>query len=118
MGTKVPNPCPTHDYKGMSAAARLKCRACRVSETFAHAHTLPGETGAHSRNASIPARYGNSQRPRAVISNGHVRHVSRDARVHHFTCIYHVAHDDHYNYNPTPAKHSQAIMATIKHKSP
>jgi hypothetical protein len=37
MGSKIPDPCPTHGFKGMSALARLQCRARRVSETFADA---------------------------------------------------------------------------------
>jgi hypothetical protein len=59
----------------MSAAARHKCRALRVNETLAHARMCPGETGAHSHDASIPADYGNLQRPRTIISNGHAHHV-------------------------------------------
>jgi hypothetical protein len=51
------------------------------------------------RTASIPVEYGNLQRQREVISNGHVRHVGRDARAHHFTRIYHVAHDGRYNHD-------------------
>jgi hypothetical protein len=39
------------------------------------------------------------QRPRAVISNGHIRHVSQDACASHFTNIYHFAHDDRYNHD-------------------
>jgi hypothetical protein len=45
--------------KRMSAAAHLKCRARRVSETFAQTRACPGETGAHSCDASIPADYMN-----------------------------------------------------------
>jgi hypothetical protein len=66
---------------------------------FAHARACPGETGAHSRDASIPAEYGNLQCPRAVISNSHVRHGGRDARASHFICIDHIAHDDHYDHD-------------------
>jgi hypothetical protein len=76
----------------MRAPARLQCWARHVSKTFAHAHA-PGKTVAHSRDASIPAEYGNLQHLRAVISSGHVCHVDRDARAHYFACIYHVAHN-------------------------
>jgi hypothetical protein len=37
------------------------------------------------------------QRLRAIMSNGHVRHIGRDARAHYFARIYHVTHDDRYN---------------------
>jgi hypothetical protein len=58
-----------------------------------------GETGAHSRNASIPEDYGSLQRPRAVISNGHICHIVRDARTHYFARIYHVTHDGRCNHD-------------------
>jgi hypothetical protein len=70
-----------------------------VSETFAHTHARPGETGAHSCDASILAEYENPQHPRVVILNSHVYHIGRDARVHHFACIYHVTHDSRYNHD-------------------
>jgi hypothetical protein len=43
MGSKVPDSCPTRGFKGMSAPARLQCRARRVSETFAHARARLGK---------------------------------------------------------------------------
>jgi hypothetical protein len=33
------------------------------------------------------------------MSNGHVRHIGRDARAHYFARIYHVAHGDRYNHD-------------------
>jgi hypothetical protein len=105
----------------MSAAAHLECRARRVSEVFAHARACPGETGAHSHDTSIPAEYGNLQCTRAVISNGHVRHVSRDARAPSASPAFTTSPTTTVTTTmttTTPAKHSQATTATIKHKSP
>jgi hypothetical protein len=62
---------------------------------FAHARACPGKIGTHSCDASIFVEYGNLQRPRTVISNNHVCHGGRDARVSHFIRIDHIAHDDH-----------------------
>jgi hypothetical protein len=98
MGSKVPDSCPMHSFKGVSAPARLQCRAFRVSETFSHTRA-PREIGTHSHDASIPAEYGNLQHPRAIISSDHVRNVGRDAHAHYFAYIYHVTHDSHYNHN-------------------
>jgi hypothetical protein len=70
-----------------------------VSAKRSPTRVRPRETGTHSRGASILAEYGFPQCPRAIISNGHVHHVSRDARVHHFACIYHIAHDGLYNHD-------------------
>jgi hypothetical protein len=83
----------------MSMSAHLQCLAHHVSVTFAHARACPYETGAHSRDASIPAKYGDLLRPRAVVSNGHVCHIGRDARAHRFARIYHVTHDGRYNHD-------------------
>jgi hypothetical protein len=58
MGSNVLNPCPTRGFKGASAAPRLQRRTRRVSETLAHVRVRPGETGAHSHDASIPVEYG------------------------------------------------------------
>jgi hypothetical protein len=122
MGSKVPDSCPMRGFKGLSAPARLQCRARRVSETCAHA-CASGKTRAHSRDASIPAVYGNLQRPRAVISSGHFRHVGRDAHVHYFVRICHVVHDAHdnrYNHDDHnyPVKVSPFTTVTITDKSP
>jgi hypothetical protein len=55
MGSKVLNLCRTHGFKGASATPHLRHWARRVSEIFDHARAPPGETTAHSRDASIPA---------------------------------------------------------------
>jgi hypothetical protein len=57
MGSKVLNLCRTHGFKGASATPHLRHWARRVSEIFDHARAPPGETTAHSRDASIPAEY-------------------------------------------------------------
>jgi hypothetical protein len=44
--------------KGADATPHLWRRARRVSGTFAHTHTCPGETTTHSRDASVSAEYG------------------------------------------------------------
>jgi hypothetical protein len=105
----------------MSADAPLKCRACHVSETFTHARACPDETGAHSRDASIPIEYENLQRPRTFISNGHTRHVGRDARAPSTSLAFSTSPTTAVTTTTTtttPAKYSQATTATIKHKSP
>jgi hypothetical protein len=44
--------------KGASATPHLQHRAHHVRETFAHERVHPGETTAHSHNASFPAECG------------------------------------------------------------
>jgi hypothetical protein len=73
-----------------------------VSVKHLPTHARPGNTDTHSRDTSIPAKYGSLQRPRAVISSGHVHHVGRDACAHYFSRIYHIDHDAHdgrYNHD-------------------
>jgi hypothetical protein len=105
----------------MSAASRLECRARRVSETFTHVRVCPSETGTHSREALIPADYGNLQHPRVVISNGHVRHVGQDARGPLTSPTFTTSPTTvitAMTTTTTPTKHSEATTATIKLKSP
>jgi hypothetical protein len=110
MGSKVLNPCPTHGFKGASAAPHLRYWACRVSGTFAHARAPPGETTTHSRDASIPAEYGP-----AMFARGHDGTVTSvtstempaPITVPTFTTM----------TTTTPTKHPHATTATITHKS-
>jgi hypothetical protein len=44
--------------KGADVTPHLQHRDHHVSETFAHTRACPGETTAHSRDASVPAEYG------------------------------------------------------------
>jgi hypothetical protein len=50
---------------GAGATSRLRHRACRVSETFAHTRACLGGTIAHSRDTSIPAVYGLAESARS-----------------------------------------------------
>jgi hypothetical protein len=74
MGSKVPDPCSTCGFKGMSAPARLQYRAA-VSAKHPPMRVRPSKTGTYSCNASIFVEYRNLQCPHAVISSGHVRHI-------------------------------------------
>jgi hypothetical protein len=65
MGSKVPNSCPTHGFKGARAAPRLRRRACRVSETLSHALTSAKQTPTHTMPRS--PRNTDLQRLRAVM---------------------------------------------------
>jgi hypothetical protein len=110
MESKVLNPCPTHGFKGASAAPRLRRRARRVSGTFAHTRVRPDETTAHSRDASIPAEYGPATS--ACDHDGSVTSVmsaemSAPITAPTFTTT----------TTTTPTRHPQATTATITHKS-
>jgi hypothetical protein len=55
MGRQSPEPTLDARFlKGAGLTPHLRRRACRVSETFAHAHACLGETTTHSRDASVP----------------------------------------------------------------
>jgi hypothetical protein len=120
MGKQSPKPVPDARLKGISAAARLECRARRVSEMFTHARTCPGEIGSHSRDAAIPVEYRNLQSPCAIISNGHVRHVvdmpARPTSPAFTTSPMTVVTAT--TTMTTTAEHSQDTTATMKLKSP
>jgi hypothetical protein len=91
--------------KGASLTPHLRRQARRVSEAFAHARTRPGETTAHSRDASVLAEC-----ELAESACGHVRRVSRDARVHNCAHVTTTA-------MTAPTKCPQVTMATITNKS-
>jgi hypothetical protein len=47
--------------KGIGLTSHPRCWARRVSRTPAHSHARPGETTAHSRNASVSVEYGRAE---------------------------------------------------------
>jgi hypothetical protein len=110
MGSKVLNPCPARGFKVTSAAPRLRRWARCVSETFAHTRAHPGETTAHSRNASIPAEY----RP-ATSARGHDGTVTSVTSAEMPTPI--TAPTFATTTTTTPTRHPQTATVTITHKS-
>jgi hypothetical protein len=110
MESKVLNPCPTHGFKGASAAPRLRRRARRVSGTFAHTRVRPRETTAHSRDASDPTEY---EPATSVHShNGTVTSVTSAEMPAPLTAPTFTA-----TVKTTPTKHRQATTATTMNKS-
>jgi hypothetical protein len=110
MGSKVLNLCPTRSFKGTSAAPRLRRRACRVSGTFAHTRTRPGEIVTHSHDASIPAEYGP-----IAFACGHDGTVTSVTSAEMPAPITTLAFTT--TTTTTPMKCPQATMATVTHKS-
>jgi hypothetical protein len=96
--------------KGAGATPHLRHQARRVSGTFAHTCASPGETTTHSRNASVPAKYGPADSARS--HDGTVTSVTSAEMPAPIT-------------TPTitttamtaPTKHLQATTATITNKS-
>jgi hypothetical protein len=110
MGSKVLNLCPTRGFQGASVAPRLQCRACRVSKTLAHVRVCPGETGAHSRDASIPVEYEPTTPARGqdgTVTSVTSAEMPAPTTTPAFTTT----------VTTTPTKHPQTTMATITHKS-
>jgi hypothetical protein len=116
MGSKVLNLCPTHGFKGASAAPHLRRWARPVSKIFAHARAshppppTPGETTANSRDASIPAEYGPTTSARG--HDGTVTSVTSAKMLVHITAPTFTT-----TTTPTPTKHPQATTTTITYKS-
>jgi hypothetical protein len=109
--SKVLNLCPTRGFKVASAPPRLQRRACRVSETFAHTCTRPGETGAHSHDASIPAECGPATPVRGhdgTVTSVTSAEMPAPTTTPAFTTM----------TTTTLKKRSRATTATITHKSP
>jgi hypothetical protein len=77
---------------------------------FAHARAHPGETSAHSRNASIPAEYGP-----AMPARGHDETVTSVTSVEMPAPTTTLAFTT--TTTTTPTKHPQATTATITRNS-
>jgi hypothetical protein len=110
MESKVLNLRPTRGFKGARAAPRLRHRARRVSESFAHTRARPGETTAHSRDALIPAEY----RP-ATSAHGHDGTVTSITSAEMPAPI--TAPTFTTTATTTPTKRPQSTMATITNKN-
>jgi hypothetical protein len=107
---KVPNQRPTHGLKGADATPHLRRRARCVSDTFAHSLAFPGETTAHSRDASVPAEYGPADSTRG--HDGTVMFVTSAEMPVPITAPTFTT-----TTITTPTKHPQATTATITNKS-
>jgi hypothetical protein len=96
--------------KGANATPHLRRRARRVSGTFAHSRACPGETTAHSHDASVPTEYGPAE-----FAHGH------DGTVTSVTSVEMPAPITAPTFTTTaitsPTKHPQATTTTITNKS-
>jgi hypothetical protein len=91
-------------------APHLQRRTHRVSETLARLRTRPGETTAHSRDASIPVEYGLAESARS--HDGAVTSVTSVEMHAPITTLTSTTTD-----MTAPAKHPQAATTTITNKS-
>jgi hypothetical protein len=92
MVSKVLNLRLTRSFKGTSAAPHHRCRARRVSGTFAHTRARPSETGTHSRDASIP-RHTGLQCLCAVMMERSRLSRQPNSRARYYVHIYYDGHD-------------------------
>jgi hypothetical protein len=96
--------------KGADATPHHRRQTRRVSGTFAHSRACPGETTAHSRDASFPVKYEPAQSAR-----GHDGTVTSVTSTEIPTPI--IAPTFTTTAKTAPAKHPQATTATITNKS-
>jgi septal ring-binding cell division protein DamX len=95
--------------KGADATPHLRRRARCVSGTFAHSRACPGETTAHSRDASVPTKY-----EPAESARGHDGTVTSVKSVEMLAPI--TAPTFTSTAITTPTKHPQATTATNTNK--